>query len=40
MTLGLVPKILNSIDMIATISKNFGMIDPVMLKIRACPPAL
>ena len=34
MTLRLVPEILNAVDMILLVCKEFGMIDPKMLEIR------
>ena len=33
MTLGLVPKVLNAVDMIFPVSKELGMVDPIVLKL-------
>ena len=34
MTLGLVPKILNTVDMILLVCKEFGMIDPEVFEVQ------
>lgn len=34
MTLGFVPEVLNAIDVIVAISKEFGMVDPKVVKVR------
>ena len=34
MPLGLIPKVLNPIDVVMSISKQFGMVDPKVLKFR------
>ena len=34
MVLGLVPKILNSIDVILLVCKEFGMVNPEVLEVR------
>jgi len=40
MALGLVPEILDAIDMVVAVCKEFGMVDPEMVEVRDIQPVV
>jgi len=40
MALCLVPEILDAIDMVVAVSKEFGMVDPEMVEVRNIQPVV
>jgi len=40
MALGLVPEILDAIDMVVTVCNEFGMVDPEMVEVRDIQPVV